>query len=186
MPSIASKRKPATKICRSSEAKSSIWPEYVTNRWADLPEADLALDLLISFYINAGDYDKGVEILSQIKDDSPRRPDAEIKLGPGAVEQILAHDAASARAAKPASKRPVRQTAGPDDEKTKKELDALAKQSQEVSGARHRRTAESKIQVNSQTVLAALVAGAALPRPLAARESRRTCWKIRNSVRSRS
>ncbi len=55
--------------------------KYITNRWADQPEADLALDLLIGFYINSGDYQKGSELLNHIKADSPHRADAEAKLG---------------------------------------------------------------------------------------------------------
>ena len=126
---------------------------YVTNRWADLPEADLALDLLISFYINAGDYDKGVEILSQIKDDSPRRPDAEIKLGQALWNKYLR--TMQQQRERKAVEASGSSTAGPDDEKTKKELDALAKQSQEVlehgiAGLRKQDSA------NSQSVLAAL------------------------------
>ncbi len=126
---------------------------YVTDRWADMPEADLALDLLIGFYINAGQYDKGTEILSHIKDDSPRRPDAEIKLGQAlwnkylrTMQQMREQESGGGEAGS-ASKE--------DDAKLKKELDALAKQSQEVlehgiAGLR------KQGQVNSQAVLAAL------------------------------
>lgn len=123
---------------------------YITDRWADMPEADLALDLLIGFYINSGDYDKSVEILSHIKSDSPRRPAAEIKLGQALWNKYL-RTMQQVREQKSADSSG---SAGPEDAKVKKELDALAKQSQEVleqgiAGLR------KQGQVNSQTVLGA-------------------------------
>ncbi len=154
---------------------------YVTNRWADMPEADLALDLLIGFYINAGDYDKGAEILSHIKDDSPRRPDAEMKFGQALWNKYLRtmqqmreqKSAAGAASAEDSA----------EDARLKKELDALAKQSQEVlehgiAGLR------KQGQINSQTVLAALSLRSFISRSRSPTKPS-PCWKIPNSVRSR-
>ncbi len=126
---------------------------YVTNRWADMPEADLALDLLIGFYINAGDYDKGAEILSHIKDDSPRRPDAEVKFGQALWNKYLRTTQQMREQKSAAGAASAEDSA--EDARLKKELDALARQSQEV--LEHGITGLRKQgQINSQTVLAAL------------------------------
>lgn len=55
--------------------------EYIVTMWPDQPEAEQALDSLVTFMVRIGEIDKAEAYLDRISEDSPRRGQAELKVG---------------------------------------------------------------------------------------------------------
>lgn len=71
---------PAADMSFESERIVSI-AEYIADKWSDQPEAEEALNTLVPFMINAGEFDKAKQFLVRLPEGSPRRRDAEMKTG---------------------------------------------------------------------------------------------------------
>jgi hypothetical protein len=103
--------------------------QFISGHWPDQPEADLALDVLINYQISSGNYDESAKMLAMIKADSPRRANAEARLGQAfwnryvrAMQEARERQAATGENA-------VDPTVAEED---KKKLDALLDQAQKT------------------------------------------------------
>ncbi|HEY2761506.1 MAG TPA: hypothetical protein VGI75_12205, partial [Pirellulales bacterium] len=109
---------------------------YMMKRWPNEPEAAAALETLIRFAIDEGDYDKARKIIEQTPADSVARISGEAKLGQALWakylrtmqqmrEQKTAADGTTAAAGSGTPTSPA------DDSQTKRNLDAMLKQAEQ-------------------------------------------------------
>jgi cellulose synthase operon protein C len=134
---------------------------YVMKRWPNEPAAAAALETLIRFAIDEGDYDKARKIIEQTPADSLARISGEAKLGQSlwakylrTMQQIHEQKAAAA-GDKTAATSSGASTPTADDPQTKRNLDAMLKQAEQslqvgIDGLR------KQDMVDERAVLAAL------------------------------
>jgi hypothetical protein len=109
---------------------------YVMKHWPNEPEAAAALETLIRFSIDQGDYDKAHKIIEQTPADSLARSSGEAKLGQALWAKYLRtmqemHEQRTTAASGAGGNTPDASKAAADDPQVKQNLDALLKRAEQ-------------------------------------------------------